>query len=65
MKKLKILGIAIFFIVAFGLAGRSDKQDAILAEMKNNGAYYELSQQHPTADDVELIKLYEQTKSKK
>lgn len=47
-----------FLIVAFGLAGRSDKQDAILVEMKNNGAYYQLSQSHPEASEEELINLY-------
>lgn len=41
-------------------AGTQDYRDAVISEMKNNGAYYKLSEQHPHATDLELIKLYEE-----
>lgn len=46
--------------VGCGITGHFDHQDAIICEMKNNGAYWELSEQHPQATDAELIKLYKQ-----
>lgn len=51
-------GIVICTALAF--AGTQDYRDAVISEMKNNGAYYELSEQHPHATDLELIKLYEE-----
>lgn len=53
----------IAFIALLGWVGRSDYEDAVIAEMKNNGAYYELSTQHPEASDSELVNIYEQLKN--
>lgn len=51
-----VIGVAL--VAAFGWAAKSDHDDAILCEMKNNGSYYELSEQYPHASDAELIKMY-------
>lgn len=58
--KWAVIGIAL--IAAFSYAAKSDHDDAIITEMKNNGSYYELSEQHPDASDAELIKMYNATK---
>jgi len=57
--------VAVLFLlfVACGVAGRSDYQDAVVAEMKNNGSYWKLSQQYPQATDAMLIKLYKNQKN--
>lgn len=56
---MKIASISAIIIAALGLAGRSDYEDARIVEMKDNGSYYELSEQFPDATDSELIKIYE------
>lgn len=53
----------IAFFALLGWVGRSDYEDAVITEMKNNGAYYELSTQHPEANDSELVNIYEQLKN--
>jgi hypothetical protein len=53
----------IAFFALLGWVGRSDYEDAVITEMKNNGAYYELSAQHPEASDSELVNIYEQLKN--
>lgn len=66
MKRINtIYGIAVALVMfcALGWAGQSDYEDAVIAEMKNNGAYYELSTQHPEASDSELVDIYEQLKN--
>ena len=66
MKRINtIYGIAVALVMfcALGWAGQSDYEDAVVAEMKNNGAYYELSTQHPEASDSELVDIYEQLKN--
>ncbi len=52
----------IVICVALAFAGTQDYRDEVISEMKNNGAYYELSEQHPHATDLELIRLYETQK---
>lgn len=66
MKRINtIYGIAVALVMfcALGWAGQSDYEDAVIAEMKNNGAYYELSSQHPEASDSELVNIYEHIKN--
>lgn len=46
-------------IAIFAYAGRSDYQDAIIQEMKNNGTYYAMSDQHPDWDDTQLVEAYD------
>jgi hypothetical protein len=60
-----IYGIAVALVMfcALGWAGQSDYEDAVISEMKNNGAYYELSAQHPEASDSELVNIYERLKN--
>lgn len=55
---IKAVAGVIFFILMLGWAGTSDYKDAMVVEMKNNGAYWELSEQHPNASDSELIAIY-------
>lgn len=50
-------------IILLGLAGRSDKQDAVLCEMKNNGAYWELAEKYPQASDARLVEIYERERA--
>jgi len=49
-------GLAVFFLVA-GVAGHYDHLDEKVAEMKNDGSYYELSERCPHASDEELVAL--------
>lgn len=58
-----VIGIAM--IAAFSYAAKSDHDDAIISEMKNNGSYYELSEQHPDASDAELIQIYKKSNARK
>jgi hypothetical protein len=62
-----IYGIAVALVIfcALGWAGQSDYEDAVISEMKNNGAYFDLSAQHPDATDSELVNIYEQLKNEK
>lgn len=55
---IKIIAGFVFFIVAFGWAGSSDYEDAVVTEMKNNGTYWKLSEQYPTMSDADLVKIY-------
>lgn len=55
---IKVVAGVIFFLFALGWAGNSDYEDAVVVEMKNNGAYWELSEQHPNASDSELVSIY-------
>lgn len=55
---LKYVAITAVFAVALGYAGQSDYEDAVVTEMKNNGAYARMSDQHPNMSDADLIKLY-------
>lgn len=55
-----VIGVAM--VAAFSLAAKSDHEDAIICEMKNNGSYYELSEQYPHASDAELIQIYQDGK---
>lgn len=52
-----VAGTAIAAI--FGLAGQSDYEDAVIQEMKNNGTYYAMSEQHPDWDDSQLVEAYD------
>ena len=56
--------VGLGFIVALGYAGNMDYEDAVICEMKNNGAYYTLSEQHPNLSESELVELYEAAKNK-
>lgn len=58
LKALKITAFTAAAVAALAVAGHSDFNDAIVAEMKNNGSYYRLSDAHPGASDGELVKIY-------
>lgn len=45
-------------------AGQQDYQDAVVSEMKNNGMYYTMSEQHPEWDEAEMVKEYTEWKEK-
>lgn len=55
---IKVIAGTVFFIFALSWAGRSDYEDAVVIEMKNNGTYWKLSEQYPDATDAELIAIY-------
>lgn len=48
----------IVLALALGYAGKSDYKDSVVTEMKNNGAYYELVRQYPSASEDSLITIY-------
>lgn len=68
MKKIKttlkwtVVGAAM--IAAFSYAASSDYQDAVITDMKNNGSYYTLSEQHPDWSDAELVTYYNEIRNK-
>lgn len=45
-------------LVAFGFAGQCDFEDAAVTEMKNNGAYWRMSAEHPDWSDSRLVEVY-------
>ena len=47
LKVAKWAAVGVVLVIMFGLAGQSDYEDAVLQEMKNCGAYSELSEAHP------------------
>lgn len=59
---LKAIGLTVFFFAALGYAGHSDYVDAVITEMKNNGSYRRLSEEHPTMTESELVELYTENK---
>lgn len=59
---LKWLTAAAAMIALFAYAGKSDYQDAVIQEMKNNGTYYALSEDHPDWDEAQMVEAYQQTK---
>lgn len=55
--------LAIVLILAgLGYAGQCDYEDAVIAEMKNNGWYYTISEEHPDWDESQMVKYYERNK---
>ena len=59
LKVAKWAAVGVVLVIMFGLAGQSDYEDAVLQEMKNCGAYSELSEAHPDWSEDEMIKDYE------
>lgn len=51
--------VGVVLALMFGIAGQSDYEDAVLQEMKNCGAYAELSEAHPDWTEGQMIKAYE------
>lgn len=47
------------FVLLLGIAGRCDQDDATICEMKNNGAYWRLSEEHPSWSDSRLVEYYD------
>lgn len=56
---LKWIGLGVGLALMFGIAGQSDYEDAVIQEMKNSGAYYELERAHPTWNEKQLVEAYE------
>lgn len=55
---MKYILMLIVLALALGYAGKSDYKDSVVTEMKNNGAYYELVRQYPSASEDSLITIY-------
>lgn len=64
MTTLKWIAAGAALIAAFSYAASSDYQDAVITDMKNNGAYYTLSEQHPDWSDAELVTYYNEIRNK-
>lgn len=58
LKALKVIAFTAAGIAALAVAGNSDFTDAMVTEMKNNGSYYTLSEEHPQASDGQLVEIY-------
>lgn len=59
---IKWLIIGAAMVYAFGIAGRSDFEDAVLQEMKNNGTYYTMLQEHPSWSESKMVDVYMEKK---
>lgn len=64
MTTLKWIAAGAALVAAFSYAASSDYQDAVITDMKNNGAYYTLSEQHPDWSDAELVTYYNEIRNK-
>lgn len=59
---MKYVLVLIIVFTALGYAGQSDYVDSVVTEMKNNGEYYRLSENHPEWTDKQLVEYYEAQK---
>lgn len=59
------VGFLAVFIIVFGIAGTLDYQDAVITEMKNNGRYWQMTEDNPDLSEAELVKRYEAEKAAK
>lgn len=64
MTTLKWIAAGAALVAAFSYAASNDYQDAVITDMKNNGAYYTLSEQHPDWSDAELVTYYNEIRNK-
>jgi hypothetical protein len=62
LKVAKCAACAAVVLTGFYYASRMDYEDAVLNEMKNNGTYYAMSQEHPDWDEAEMVKEYTEWK---
>lgn len=46
-------------VAAMVYAGSSDYRDAVVTEMKNNGAYYSMQHEHPDWTERQMVEVYE------
>lgn len=65
MTTLKWIAAGAALIAAFSYAASSDYQDAVITDMKNNGAYYTLSEQHPDWTESQLVDYYNEQRTNK
>ena len=65
MKVIKWTACAAVVLTGFYYAGRMDYEDAVLTEMKNNGAYYTMSQEHPDWDESHMVEVYDAFKKQR
>lgn len=61
---LKWLAAAAAMTAIFSYAASSDYQDAVIQDMKNNGAYYTISTQHPDWSEAEMVTYYNEQRNK-
>lgn len=64
LKVAKCAACAAVVLTGFYYASRMDYEDAVLNEMKNNGTYYAMSQEHPDWNEAEMVKEYTERKEK-
>lgn len=55
---LKAAAFFFTFFVLLGVAGRCDRQDAMIEHAKTNGRYWQLSADHPDASEGEIMEMY-------
>lgn len=57
---MKYIFFIVLLVLGLGYAGQSDYEDGVIAEMKNNGEYYRLTEEHPNWTEKQIIKYYTQ-----
>lgn len=65
LKVAKCAACAAVVLTGFYYASRMDYEDAVLNEMKNNGTYYAMSQEHPDWDEHHMVEVYDQRKKQR
>lgn len=55
---IKFAAFLIILFVGLGIAGRCDRQDAMLEHAKTSGRYWQLSAEHPDASEDEIMEMY-------
>lgn len=61
---IKWLAFAAAMTAVFSYAASSDYQDAVITDMKNNGAYYTISTAHPDWSEAEMVTYYNELRAK-
>lgn len=61
----KWLACGTALVACFAWAGKSDYEDAVISEMKNNGTYYTMSTEHPDWDESKMVETYDAWKKQR
>lgn len=65
MKVVKWVGCTVVIVAGIYYAGKMDYEDAVIQEMKNNGTYYTMSEEHPDWDESHMVEVYDAFKKQR
>lgn len=54
----KWVGCTVAIVAGINYAGKMDYEDAVFQEMKNNGTYHTMSEEHLDWDESRMVKTY-------